>query len=89
MRTCKESADLITKAEHSRLAAGEWIGLHLHLMICSLCRGHRRNTRILTLALHRLMKGKSALLTLTPAARRRIAAVLQRQDTGISDNERD
>jgi len=69
MRTCKETANLISKAERSRLSAGEWIGLHLHLLICGLCRGHRRNNRILTQALRRLLARKDVLVTLAAAAR--------------------
>lgn len=84
MRSCKESAELMSKAERSRLPAGEWLGLHLHLLICSLCRGHRRNNRILTLALHRLLERKHVLLTLSSSARRRITAALNQHDERIS-----
>ena len=84
MRTCKESAELMSKAERSRLSAGEWLGLHVHLLICGLCRGHRRNNRILTRALHRLVQRKYVFLSLSSSARRRIAAVLSRQDGHIS-----
>jgi len=86
MRTCKESAELISKAERSRLSPGEWLGLHLHLLICGLCRGHRRNNRILSLALRRLLARKNVLLTLSASARQRIAATLNQYDGRTSHN---
>ena len=86
MRTCKESAALISKAERSRLTPGEWLGLRLHLLICSLCRGHRRNNRILSLALRRLLARKNVLLTLSVSARQRIAATLNQYD-GPTDSD--
>ena len=87
MRSCKESAKLMSKAERSRLSMGEWFGLHVHLLICSLCRGHRRNNRILTQALRRLLQRKKVLLTLSSSARRRIAAALNQHDGHISRDD--
>jgi hypothetical protein len=81
MRTCKEAAALMSKAERSRLPTGEWFGLHLHLLICSLCRGHRRNNRILSRAMRLLLSRRNAFLTLPASARQRIALALKRADS--------
>jgi hypothetical protein len=77
MRTCKETAALMSKAERTRLSTAEWFALHLHLLICSLCRGHRRNNRILSRAIRLLLSRRSAFQTLPATARQRIATALK------------
>ena len=84
MRTCKESAELMCKADRTRLSATEWLGLHLHLLFCGLCRGHRRNNQILKQAIRLLLRRKNVILTLPTTTRQRIAEALKRTDRHYS-----
>jgi len=78
MRTCKETAALITKASLHRLSLREWLAMNLHLMICHLCRRFKRQNLILSQAARRLLEGRYGQLS--AQARRRIDSVIQHAD---------
>ena len=78
MRTCKETAALITKASLQRLSLREWLAMNVHLMVCQLCRRFKHQSLILGRAARRLLEDRYGRLS-TPA-RRRIQGAMQPPD---------
>lgn len=78
IRTCKETAALITKASLHRLSLGEWLAMHVHLMICHLCRRFKRQSLLLSQAARRLLEGRYGHLS--ASARQRIKATVRHAD---------
>jgi hypothetical protein len=75
MLKCKDASRLVSKRQDTRLSPGEWLGMHLHLMICSGCRQFERQMDIL----RRLLRsGESGdRVELPQAARARIDSALK------------
>jgi hypothetical protein len=80
MRSCKETAALMSKSSQAELTAWEWLGLHMHLLVCRVCRGHQRNNQILSQAIHKFFHRNNLYQPLSTTARQRIAAAIRRFD---------
>jgi len=78
MRSCKDTATLLTKASLDRLSLNEWLALHLHLLICRMCRYHQRQTKILSQATHQLLEARHRLMKLSDPARQRIHHAMEK-----------
>lgn len=69
MRSCKEVSELVSQSLDRRLSPRERLGVHLHLLVCRLCRRYRRQILFLSHATRRL---RARGPQLSPEARRRI-----------------
>ena len=78
MRTCRDTAALITKTSFARLSLREWLALRLHLLICRMCRRHKRQTDTISQATQRLLQRKHMLSTLSDPARQRIRQAIEK-----------
>lgn len=88
MMTCQEAAQLISEERDHPLTFGQRFGLRLHLAMCALCRGYRKNLemlgRIFARAGDAVMAGLPGTdpdaggAALSAAARRRIQDELDR-----------
>jgi len=72
MRSCQETAALMSKASRSRLKPGEWLAVRLHLLLCRMCRYHEQQTALLSALSRKLLTNKQLFLPLSAAARQRI-----------------
>jgi hypothetical protein len=90
MLTCKEAAKLISEGRDHPLSLGQRLGLRLHLLMCTLCRGYQQNLEALgrifaragdaVLASLPLGKGENEDLVLSSTAKRRIKEKLNQPD---------
>jgi hypothetical protein len=48
MMTCKEAAQLISEERDHPLSFGQKFGLRMHLALCELCRGYKKNLEMLS-----------------------------------------
>lgn len=77
---CRDAAELVSRELDTRLGFAERVGLGVHTMFCGPCRRFRRQLARLNIACCRAVKygvtpGDESL---SPAARARIAAALER-----------
>jgi hypothetical protein len=49
MITCQDAARLISEEKDHPLSLGQKLGLKMHLAMCALCRGYRKNLDMLSL----------------------------------------
>ena len=47
MMSCKEAARLISEERDHSLSFGQRMGLRMHLVMCTLCRGYKQNIEAL------------------------------------------
>ena len=47
MMSCKEAARLISEERDHQLSLGQRMGLRMHLVMCTLCRGYKQNIEAL------------------------------------------
>jgi hypothetical protein len=90
MLSCKEAARLISEGRDRPLTFGQRLGLRLHLLMCTLCRGYKQNLEALgrifaragdaVLASLPLGKDNKEELALSPAAKQRIKEKLNQAD---------
>ena len=79
MRSCKETARLLSESMETRLSLGRRLSLRFHLMMCRLCRRHAKQQRALDRTLRMLSDLPEEELpgNLSPEARGRIEAALR------------
>lgn len=53
--TCRETSELLSRAQDARLTFGERIGLYLHLAACEGCRNFRQHMEFLRAAMKRYL----------------------------------
>jgi hypothetical protein len=80
MRTCKETAALVSKSSRSKLSLNEWLAVQLHLLFCHMCRLHKRQSNIISQATQKLLKNNIATKLPRPA-RQRIDQALKKSRT--------
>ena len=49
MMSCQEAARLISEEKDHPLSLGQKLGLKMHLSMCALCRGYKKNLEMLSL----------------------------------------
>lgn len=47
MMTCQEAARLISEERDHPLSFGQKLGLRMHLALCALCRGYKKNLEMM------------------------------------------
>ncbi len=53
MRSCREAALLLTRAQHDKLDFADRIGLRIHLLQCKRCRRFEQQQKLITQAMGR------------------------------------
>jgi len=79
MMSCQEAARLISEERDHPLSLGQKLGLRMHLAMCALCRGYKKNLEMLSLIATRAGDAVMSAfgrtdedLALSPAAKQRI-----------------
>jgi len=80
MRSCKETAELITRASHGQIKPREWLALQAHLVICRMCRQYRQQTETLRRAAQKLLETRQIFTPLSTSARQRIRQAMKIAD---------
>ena len=77
---CKTAAELLSRAADAPLTAGERVTLAIHLMVCGACRRFKRQLARLEEYAATLADADAGAegVELTPEARGRIAAAIER-----------
>ncbi len=85
MLSCKDTTELLSRAQDERLSFTERMGVRIHLLMCHLCRGYEKQLRFIRKATESLAQGSShddeAATSLSPEARERVKDAL-RQNQG-------
>lgn len=78
---CRHASQLISRSLDSRLSWRQRAGLRFHLMLCAACLQFSRQMALLRQAVQHLGNRleHDETVRLSPAARRRIAAAVERQ----------
>ena len=81
MLSCKETSELLSRAQDERLSFTERVGVRIHLLMCSLCRGYEQQLRFICKATERLAQNSvhddEAATALPPEARERVKDALR------------
>ncbi len=84
MLSCKETTELLSRAQDERLSFTERMGVRIHLWMCHLCRGYEKQLRFIRKATERLAQGSAhddeAATSLPPEARERVKEALRQKD---------
>lgn len=77
--TCRETADLLTRAKELKLSLARRMALRMHLFFCPPCRNYRQQLGMIDAASHNLdRQGATDGPRLSEAARQRIREKLAR-----------
>ena len=81
MLSCKETSELLSRAQDERLSFPERMGLRFHLMMCSLCRGYEKQLRFIRQAAEALSQASAqddeSVSALSAEARERVKEALR------------
>ena len=77
MTTCKETAELASRAMDERLSLGDRMAMRMHLAICKNCRRFTQQLQDMRRLFQTETAANDEVPVLTPEARQRIATKLQ------------
>ena len=84
MLSCKETSELLSRAQDERLTFTERMGVRIHLLMCRLCRRYEKQLRFIRKATESLAQGSAhddeAAMSLPPEARERVKEALRQKD---------
>ncbi len=84
MLSCKETSELLSRAQDERLTFTERMGMRIHLLMCRLCRGYEKQLLFIRKATESLAQDSAhddeAATSLSPEARERVLDALRQKD---------